>query len=360
MIDHPDATATEIAKQAALIDPSTQNAEKFAEQLDKDRTAKTTADNAATAAKRLKDKEDEDARKHNPDPKVREEYKESLKKYQVPYPTGKMLTDEPWKSDVASELASEDERYSAGNYQVVQGLKRDLTKVAPATLGGAFTSADRIGAHIDTMRKLLGDLHNAPLPMQNAIKNRIAQETGSPEIKAFIEGMSLIGPEGARAVSGQATALKDREEIREGLSPNASPAQTTAALDVMEQFIRGQVEAGIKTVSPYVEFMPEQHDRLARGLARYGLDLNQWLPDDKQSSKWTKYVEDRAKVDAERNAGAPATTKPDRTTTPDATPPKAFPPGVSAETPAFVDNNKKTWYQINGEWKPEDQLSPPK
>tara|TARA_R110000868_G_scaffold286823_1_gene547273 strand:- start:509 stop:1963 length:1455 start_codon:yes stop_codon:yes gene_type:complete len=100
--------------------------------------------------------------------------------------------------------------------------------------------------HLDSLQQAANELKNGQTPLFNDISQRYAQATGQAAPKNFDALKTLVGSEVAKAIQGGATALGDREEIRQEISRTGSPQQLAGVIDKYQHLLAGQM-GGLKT-----------------------------------------------------------------------------------------------------------------
>ena len=99
--------------------------------------------------------------------------------------------------------------------------------------------------HLDTLDKAAKELNNGNIPLFNSIAQSYAKNTGQPAPTNFDALKSIVGSEVAKAVSGGASALGDREEIRREIDKANSPQQLAEVIKKYQQLMAGQLK-GLK------------------------------------------------------------------------------------------------------------------
>ena len=71
------------------------------------------------------------------------------------------------------------------------------------------------------------------------------ENTGNPAPTNFKSIQSIVGSEVAKAVQGGATALGDRQEVRDVIAGKGSPEQIAGTIGMLQELMAGQVH-GLK------------------------------------------------------------------------------------------------------------------
>jgi len=97
--------------------------------------------------------------------------------------------------------------------------------------------------HIGDLDPLFKDLHNGKYPDANAFYNAVGTRMGEPGPQAAKIGQELVAGEINKFLtSGKGGTASEREELRAGLSPNASPTQIDKAIQTYKNLLTGKLE----------------------------------------------------------------------------------------------------------------------
>lgn len=137
----------------------------------------------------------------------------------------------------SEELAS-----AMGDYRRMQSVE---TGFGGGLLGRQVISLNTVAGHILRVEEYWDALKNNNIPRLNAIANRVALETGKPEVAAFDIGRDIMSDEIVRLLTSTGGTEADRAGMQNRLSRDFSPAQIRAAIDTLKDFT-GQRFDGLK------------------------------------------------------------------------------------------------------------------
>jgi len=163
--------------------------------------------------------------------------------YDTPAPTGPTTPTKIAIMNEVNRLASEQGKtYDGSQYKIAAKTRQDFTT---GKQGQAVQSMNVAVDHLDTLDKAAKELNNGNIPLFNSIAQQYAKNTGQSAPTNFDALKSIVGSEVAKAVSGGASALGDREEIRREIDKANSPQQLAEVIKKYQQLMAGQVK-GLK------------------------------------------------------------------------------------------------------------------
>jgi hypothetical protein len=163
--------------------------------------------------------------------------------YDTPAPTGPTTPTKIAIMNEVNRLASEQGKtYDGAQYKIAAKTRQDFTT---GVQGKAVQAMNVAIDHLDTLQDAATALNNGKMPIFNDIAQKYAKNTGSAAPTNFDALKSIVGSEVAKAVTGGASALGDREEIRAEINKANSPAQLAGVINKYQQLMSGQVK-GLK------------------------------------------------------------------------------------------------------------------
>ena len=163
--------------------------------------------------------------------------------YDAPPPSGPTTPAKVALQNEVNKLAAEQGKtYDAGQYKIASKTRQDFLT---GQQGKAVQSMNVAIDHLDTLNKAGQALNNGNVTLFNSIGNTFSKNTGNPQVTDFNSLKSIVGSEVAKAVTGGASALGDREEIRAEINAANSPAQLLGVIQKYQQLMAGQVK-GLK------------------------------------------------------------------------------------------------------------------
>ena len=160
--------------------------------------------------------------------------------YEAPAPAGPTT---PAKLAILNEVnrlaAEQGKTYDGAQYKIAAKTRQDFT----TGVQGKAVQAMNVGIdHLDTLQTAANALGNGQIPIFNDIAQKYAKNTGSSAPTDFNALKSIVGSEVAKAVTGGASALGDREEIRAEIDRSNSPQQLAGVINRYQQLMAGQVK----------------------------------------------------------------------------------------------------------------------
>jgi hypothetical protein len=145
-----------------------------------------------------------------------------------------------WLSARVNEMAQQEGKpYDPTLFKNRQEIETAFTKGPEAKVVRSLNVA--IG-HLDTLNDAAKALKNGQIPLFNDIGNKFAKNTGQPAPTDFNALKSIVGSEVAKAVTGGASALGDREEIRAEINSANSPAQLAGVINKYQDLMAEQMK----------------------------------------------------------------------------------------------------------------------
>lgn len=135
------------------------------------------------------------------------------------------------------------------NYREEEFVKR---RRAALSAGGSWTPlmtqqvSNMVAAidHLETLRQLGKALDGGDITLINRLKQKIADETGSPVPPTFDAAKRIIAAEVVRAITGASGGgVTDRREIGETMDRAKSPQQINAVADIYQRLLAAQMKA---------------------------------------------------------------------------------------------------------------------
>jgi hypothetical protein len=108
--------------------------------------------------------------------------------------------------------------------------------------GKALKSINVAVDHLDTLQEAANELKNGQTPAFNKIAQLYASNTGGTAPGNFDALKSIVGSEVAKAVTGGASALGDREEIRKEINNSKTPEQLAGVIGRLQALMAGQAK----------------------------------------------------------------------------------------------------------------------
>jgi hypothetical protein len=168
---------------------------------------------------------------------------QSILDYEVAPPTGPSTPQKIALQNEINRLAQEQGKvYDAGQFKIRSKTRQDFIT---GQQGKAVQSMNVAVDHLDTLQEAATALNNKDFRLFNQVANMYSNNTGSPAVTDFNGVKTIVGSEVAKAISGGATALGDREEIRAEISAANSPAQLSSLIHKYQKLLAGQVK-GLK------------------------------------------------------------------------------------------------------------------
>jgi len=133
--------------------------------------------------------------------------------------------------------------YDASKYDSMAKARKDFTT---GKQGDTVRSMNVAIDHLDTMQEAANALKNYDTRVFNRVANEFSRANGEPAITNFEGVRSIVGAEVAKAISGGATALGDREEIRNEINAANSPEQLAGLIKKYQALLGGQLK-GLRT-----------------------------------------------------------------------------------------------------------------
>ena len=194
--------------------------------------------------------------------------------YEAPPPVGPATGTKVAIMNEVNRLAAEQGKpFDAGQFKIASKTRQDFTT---GKQGQAVQSMNVAIDHLDTLQGAANALGNGRIPIFNDIAQRFAKNTGQPAPTDFNALKSIVGSEVAKAVTGGASALGDREEIRAEINRANSPAQLAGVIGRYQELMSGQVKglqqtyesAGLKgfddKLLPRTKFVLNKHKEPTR------------------------------------------------------------------------------------------------
>ena len=136
-----------------------------------------------------------------------------------------------------NRLAAEQGRtFNAGNFAIASKFNNSMS-------GKALKSINTAVDHLDTLQEAANELKNGQTPAFNKIANLYATNTGQTAPGNFDALKSIVGAEVAKAVTGGASALGDREEIRKEINNSKTPEQLAGVIGGLQKLMAGQAKS---------------------------------------------------------------------------------------------------------------------
>jgi hypothetical protein len=161
---------------------------------------------------------------------------QSILDYESPPPVGPST---PAKIAIMNEVqrlaAAQGKTFSAGNFKIASNFNNSPS-------GKALKSINVAVDHLDTLQEAANELKNGQTPAFNKIANLYATNTGSVAPGNFDALKSIVGAEVAKAVTGGASALGDREEIRKEIENSKTPEQLAGIIGKLQALMAGQAK----------------------------------------------------------------------------------------------------------------------
>ena len=151
--------------------------------------------------------------------------------YQQPLASvlGRAGTNEK-RQAMSAYLADTYPSYSPTGITDIQQLEKDYNSNSVGKPGGQIVASNTLVNHLDTLRELAAQLNNGKLKGANAVKNWLGMQTGDPSLTNITGALQIVGPELAKAVSGNATSAEERTQLAAIASGSASPDQLVGLL----------------------------------------------------------------------------------------------------------------------------------
>ena len=165
---------------------------------------------------------------------------EAIANYESPPLTGSGMGGQ--NAIIMSKVRELNPNFDASKFKIAQKTRQDFTT---GKQGQAVQSMNVAVDHLDTLDKAAKELNNGNIPLFNSIAQSYAKNTGQSAPTNFDALKSIVGSEVAKAVSGGASALGDREEIRREIDKANSPQQLAEVIKKYQQLMAGQLK-GLK------------------------------------------------------------------------------------------------------------------
>jgi hypothetical protein len=156
--------------------------------------------------------------------------------YEIAPPTGPTTPAKIALQNEVNRLAGEQGKtYNGGNFKIVSTFNNSAS-------GKALKSINVAVDHLDTLQEAANELKNGPTPAFNKIVQMYASNTGGTAPGNFDALKSIVGSEVAKAVTGGASALGDREEIRKEINNSKTPEQLAGVIGKYQALMAGQAK----------------------------------------------------------------------------------------------------------------------
>ncbi len=120
--------------------------------------------------------------------------------------------------------------YNPNYSEQYYGIDKDFASTAPTKPGGQIVSTNTAIRHLGEAYDAFQKLENSKLPGFNNFKNFLSKNTGNPDVVAYNAAVNRLGPELAKAFTGNVPALETIRGNLADLSAANSPAQAKAVL----------------------------------------------------------------------------------------------------------------------------------
>lgn len=142
--------------------------------------------------------------------------------------------------DEHPNATAEDVANFGAEYQQRVKAARDF---GTGPLGNSIRSINTAVQHLDTAREAGEALANNDTRALNALKNRFAQEFGSPLPTNFDAIKQIVGQEVVKAIVAGGGGVSERQEAQNILSRASSPAQLAGAIQQIQTLMAGQLNS---------------------------------------------------------------------------------------------------------------------
>ena len=117
--------------------------------------------------------------------------------------------------------------------------------ISPQKKGGqTVISLNTVSQHLNAIEEMMKNLDNSDFPAVNAIKNKVSDFLGYPEVRSFEAGRQIVAGEIIKMLTGLGTRA-DREEAERAFSKDGSPAQQQKVLNLTKDLIAGRLLANV-------------------------------------------------------------------------------------------------------------------
>ncbi|TXH15062.1 MAG: hypothetical protein E6R03_07945 [Hyphomicrobiaceae bacterium] len=165
----------------------------------------------------------------------------AVAKYQIPLPQGRSLQQYGGQNFINQVLAV-NPSYNAGMFPAIRKAISDFNT---GRQGNLVRSGNVAIQHLQQLHQAAVALKNGDVQKFNAVKQRLARETGQTMGTNFDAVAKVAGDEIVKFVQGggaAAGALADREAIAENISKAMSTNQLEGVIDMYIGLLAGQVE----------------------------------------------------------------------------------------------------------------------
>lgn len=145
-------------------------------------------------------------------------------------PTKVAGTQNGARQRLLSAVMQYDPTYDMSQYGARAAMRKSVTS---GNYSQSINAANLVIQHLDALQQAADSLNNTNMPLVNSAKNQYLAQTGDPRIKAFQTAADAASAELAKVFKGVgATSEQEINSWRSTLSPNASPDQIKAAIQM--------------------------------------------------------------------------------------------------------------------------------
>lgn len=163
----------------------------------------------------------------------------ALAEGRMAFPTGTALKSPYWQ-EMLSAVSQYDPTFDAVNYNARSGTRKAFTSGKEAQ---TVNSLNTVAEHLGTLSDNIQALHNTSFQPYNALKNKVADLTGDPDIARFNTSKKAVADEVAKVWRASGGSEADIQENLKNLSGAQSPEQLNAAVATLTHLIAGKVAA---------------------------------------------------------------------------------------------------------------------
>lgn len=160
-----------------------------------------------------------------------------------PIPTGRAAASPQWQQ-VVQMATQADPTFDAASYRSRAAARQSFTS---GKLGQESKALNTLAGHLATLNQALDGLDNSRFSAVNSAANFAAKHLGDTSrqkaLGAYLAASKAVGDEAAKVFAGGQSALADREEIANALSPSLPNDQLRAQLKTYAELVQSRLHA---------------------------------------------------------------------------------------------------------------------
>jgi hypothetical protein len=175
---------------------------------------------------------------------------------------------------MVQRVSQYDPTFDASNAGARVGVRKDFTSGVAARNVTAINTA--IG-HIGSLDELGDALKNKDTRVLNSLFNRIATETGNPNVNNFELARDAVAHELVRVFRSVGASQKEQEEFASRFKAAASPEQLKGAVKTSAELLQSRIDAlddqwkrGMNTDKGYPDLLSPKSKKVMDRVKTYG------------------------------------------------------------------------------------------